>query len=158
MFNMIRRILTLLSLIGLLLSVGLWSANCCGVAYWRVSHAGLAPHPSRDHRVLCETLTISVYDRHLMVDFLDETCSEPWVASEWYVQEPLPQGSGTAPPWFERGATGTTRHIPLYLPVVLLAPYPMIRLLPVAYRRRKRRNLGLCLNCEDDVAGASLLS
>ena len=45
--------------------------------------------------------------------------------------------------------------VPLWLPT--LAFLTILWISPM-HRRRKRKKLGLCMNCEDDVAGASLLS
>jgi hypothetical protein len=59
--------------------------------------------------------------------------------------------------WVEVRLPGFELFVPLFVPLMLSLAYPAYSLLPNV-RRNRRKNLGLCVKCEDDVAGASLLS
>ncbi len=147
---MFRKTLTILSLIGLLLSVGLW-----GVSYWWSAYAG----PSNGvwlrtgwlmcHEVTQEWSDASVAERQEMM-------SGPWgggfdhfvAVGEhifawhdfrgfetywWYHQWPFPRIA-----------------FPLWIPALLSVFAFYVSYLPL-YRRRKRKKLGLRVKCGYDL-------
>ena len=132
---MIRKTLTILSLIGLLLSVGLWA-----VSYFTLHFRT----PVRG------TLLVGMLHR----GSIQLQCIGP--SRPWY-------GYRHAELWFEgfRGYTAWKPHVstakdylvlivPLWMPTLLFAALTWFTLLP-AHRRRKRKKLGLCVKCGYDL-------
>ena len=124
---MIRKTLTIFSLIGLLLSVGLW-----GVSYGNCGYGTGVE------------LWLLTYGRLIYFEFLHDPPEGFWwghitpSSSQW-----LP-GIGHA----ESGSLWFS--LPLWIPTLLFAAYPAYRLLPF-HRRRKRKKLGLCVKCGFDL-------
>ena len=126
---MIRKSLTILSLIGLLLSVGLWGVSydnygyTNGVEWWVLS-----------------------YGRLINFELLHDPPEGFLRGFSSLSSQPLPvighHESGSL--WFS---------LPLWIPTLLFAAYPAYRLLPF-HRRRKRKKLGLCVKCGYDLRGS----
>ena len=125
---MLRRTLTILSLIGLLLSVGAWGASYVFISHHAKSHL------------------ISVFEGRICYDHYSfESPSSEWhyggfdsFRTRWWIT--YYQFSG--------GVWGV--QIPLWLPAALFGVWPVWLLLPY-HRRRKRKKLGLCLKCGYDL-------
>ncbi len=130
---MVRKALTIFSLIGLLFSVGLW-----GVSYWNVSYysgsLGIAVVRGTIalHSVLCQTHK-----------------------GDWYVGgymgfynimwRPLMGYVNPTKPWQK------SLYMSLWVPTVAFAA-TLWACSPVTHhRRRKRKKLGLCLKCGYDL-------
>jgi len=129
---MIRKTLTILSLVGLVASVGLWGISCQTDSFYgepRKTVWGLA----------CGCF--------LIVE-----------RGEFDYVSMLPAASGYTywrPFYYEYTAQlHWVFGIPLYL-LVLLFACPSFFLLRRAYRRRKRRKLGLCADCGYDLRASS---
>ena len=134
---MIRKALTILSLLGLLLSAGLWGASYVNVIYG-------AAQPSMTVGLCFGTLSISI--------------------PRTTVRGPYYLGSrGLDTNWTGKiidASSGRTRirHffygdgviIPLWIPTLISSVLCLI-LHPPFYRRRKRKKLGLCLGCGYDL-------
>ena len=133
---MLRKTLTILSLIGLLLSVGLLAASVWGVGY---QCRPLNP---------TEVLSVDTFNGTVQLSYegLGIGTMLGWHSRGW---------RGIGPNWWRMPSWyvgGRMYHIliPLWLPIVLFAAYPAYRLLPF-HRRRKRKKLGLCLKCGYDL-------
>ncbi len=133
--NMIRKTLTTLSLIGLLLSVGAW-----GVSYFWVYYSPAKP-----------TITVSLCVGNVQV--VRGSTSQRGLYSLGY--------RGLATNWTGKiidhsSGTKRTRHlfyrngvlIPLWIPTLA---FGVLALSLPLHRRRKRKKLGLCLKCGYDL-------
>ena len=131
---MLRKTLTILSLIGLLLSVGLW-----GVSYFSVSYY------LNDSRWGCDEGALDWY-RH------GSLWAGAWTSDGWHYGVNY-MGRGWMPS-IHFGQFGM-RHVymPLWVPLLISGILPAYALLPV-HRRRKRKKLGLCLKCGYDLRGS----
>ncbi len=130
---MIRKTLTILSLIGLLLSVGLW-----GASYFR-------PILRTRH------LTIGVTSGRIGVvrySYGDKGRFDPILSWKHF--------RGLATRWgpdFEmpiKNVGNGSLFVPLWMPTLLFAGLSYTFVAPV-YRRRKRKKLGLCVKCGYDL-------
>ncbi len=159
---MIRKTLTILSLIGLLLSVGLWGASIiyalefvsearsygirltCGIVrVWQPSESFL--------RVPPDTPASAIVPGRIYVTMQTgkvDHCAAPGVS---VAKNGLPQ------PFlyeFWPGVEFRRRirilRIPLWMPCLVFAALPAYSLPPI-HRRRKRKRLGLCLKCGYDL-------
>ncbi len=130
---MLRKTLTILSLLGLLLSVGLW-----GASYYRAT---------------LNTVRYTLDLRHGMILVAHwQTGYGPrrtGVILRGY--DGLSTGSIVPFVWVE--STGVMAGIPLWIPTVLFATIFLWSFLPLR-RRRKRKKLGLCLKCGYDLRGS----
>ena len=133
---MIRKTLTILSLIGLLLSVGMLPASFWGVGY--------------QCRPLNPTEVLSVLTANGMVQLSYEGLGMGTMLG-WHAfgRRVIGPSWWRMPSWYVGGKMYRIL-IPLWLPIVLFAAYPAYRLLPF-HRRRKRKKLGLCLKCGYDL-------
>ena len=135
---MIRKTLTILSLIGLLLSVGLWATS-----YHGETHKKLSKTEGMDHFAVHGTLWLIM-----------------WTGGDRSGTDNA-FGYGTRRhayiPWFESQTVGRMQSsfliLPLYLPVFIFAILPLLAV-RLIHRRRKRMKLGLCLNCGYDLRGS----
>ena len=151
---MIRRTLTILSLIGLLLSAGLW-----GVSYLRVwiflggscslgARKGMmfvsrTPSPVGPFTIK-EEMMLSGYSHVMSIGGVLHVGAEGFqsFATAWW----MPSGSFLVQRWSGRGVV-----VPLWMPTVLFgALFASSRPLR-SRRRRKRKKLGLCLKCGYDL-------
>ena len=130
---MLRRTLTTLSLIGLLLSVGLW-----GVSYFSVSYF------LNDSRWGCDEGALDWYRQGSL-------WSGAWSDDGWHYGVNY-MGRGWMPS-IHFGHFGM-RHVymPLWVPLLMSGILPAYALLPI-HRRRKRKKLGLCLTCGYNLKG-----
>ncbi len=147
---MLRKTLTILSFIGLVLSVGLWGVSYVGVtAYrtelpWQLGVVALRGELS----IINIKLSQDAISRMGISDGFGWEYGAPVRAtpSEWN--------------WWPRFASNNPSFsymsIPLYLPVLLFGVWPLWLLLPFR-RRRKRRKLGLCMRCGYDLRGLTEL-
>ncbi len=155
---MLRKTLTILSLIGLLLSVGLWGVSYYGVIY------------SQD--MYSESTSILLLAGHMMVDW-HEFASESEFYALWGENEPPPGGfaygeiiralsdmmseSGLFtwfPNWHtstQAGGTITIAVLPLWIPSASFGGIFTFSYLRPHHRRRKRKKLGLCGKCGYDL-------
>jgi hypothetical protein len=132
---MLRKTLTILSLIGLLLSVGAWGASYFQVYYMGDNH-GLSlaygavrytfwprpiPYGPDDERAL-QLLNVRGPEGLRINGFIGFRTI--WI------------------PEFD--------VVPLWIPTVVFGAYPVYMILPL-HRRRKRKKLGLCLKCGYDL-------
>ena len=129
---MIRKTLIILSLLGLLLSVGLWGlsyGNCgyaSGIKYWMVSNG-----------VLIRFVPLQGQPPHWFWGGLNTSRFSPPVWSPHLLHNDFDQLLGfTLPLWIPTLVFG----ISLYLCRPLLS-----------HRRRKRKKLGLCVKCGYDL-------
>ena len=133
---MIRRTLTTLSLIGLLLSVGLW-----GVSYFSISY-------ERTLDGMWTRLELTGAKLYYMeADFSD---SDSTVGS-WSI-DGFSFKSGSPVPWMTFGPLGFwSVNMPLWIPTILFGSlFSYWYALPL-HRRRKGKKLGLCLKCGYDL-------
>ncbi|MCZ6655619.1 MAG: hypothetical protein O7D91_21635 [Planctomycetota bacterium] len=134
---MFRKTLTIFSLIGLLLSMGLWVAS-----YWNVA-VGIY-RPSSVAMVFAFRGTVGT-------EFGRQTNRDPRVV--WVVRG----FNGLATPaigqWFSHLHGFTAIQAPLYVPTLVFGAASAFLVLPW-YRRRKRRKLGLCPDCGYDLRGS----
>ena len=130
---MIRKTLTILSLIGLLLSVGLWGASYFNIWYFAVDPYSFWQLPRGEVRVTNGTVF----------------AEKPWSVDGF---------SGLATAWIpelEFGTQGLREKlyfrlsVPLWLTTVLFGALPLYHRLD--HRRRERKKLGLCVTCGYDL-------
>ncbi len=150
---MIRKTLTIISLLGLLLSVGLWGVSYYGIRYGLRDHsdfaliAGAVIFDQRYGTLDC--FPPSERDEAGWAAFLD--CFTPrwrndfWLRSHQTVWKPTVSRYG--------GPDEVTVCVPLWIPTAVFATFSMFTFVPV-YRRRKRKKLGLCLKCGYDLRGS----
>jgi len=149
---MIRKTLTILSLLGLLLSVGLLSLSVHGVS---------VTHTKDDHLCLCMA-------SNGCLDFYSCRTGNHNRPSTWDVATGAEAGtyriqpSGTPvrivhhwswwpfPRYFANRVGDWQLIVPLYLPAIAFSAYPACSLV-VVLRHRKRKKLGLCLKCGYDL-------
>jgi len=147
---MFRKTLTILSLLGLLLSVAAW-----GVSYWGPGHYSDTPQARRDLR-LCYGGLYYLYEPYP---------TSPDEPGAWFSGWPTPQG------WSCNGFNGWTRwlptvtprmpyrgwhyvHLPLWMPTAVFGLWFAFCRPLTSYRRRKRKKLGLCAKCGYDLRGS----
>ncbi len=146
---MFRKTLTILSLLSLVLSVGLW-----GASYFVL----ICVHPSlelRIHQGGVEATPLAQLER----------TSDGWKLTFKSGSETLRFGEdgkrwefigyfGMNTKWLPWYSSATRRvFIPLWLPILILSGLLFWSLLP-ALRRRKRKKLGLCVKCGYDLRGS----
>ena len=141
---MIRKTLTILSLIGLLLSVGLWGmGSCYSLAY------------------ISETYTVGVEDCAFVLSAyargsvrLDAIPADDfgwyWTKrrTAWF-RMTMPQFLDFRP----AGGVGALK-LPLWIPTLAFAIGSINFILIPLHRRRKRKKLGLCVKCGYDLRGS----
>ena len=130
---MLRKTLTIFSLIGLLLSVGAWGASLALETHFTLV-SGLERERDEWPRTVC---SIDAELSNGRISVL-ELCHADW----------LGEYAGCAELSFEYHA-----RIPLWIPTLLFAGLSYIPVAPV-YRRRKRKKLGLCIKCGYDLRGS----
>ena len=158
---MIRKSLTILSLIGLLLSVGLW-----GVSYWDLMYfrrtarpaVGFPPVPfpppfsvSPTGVLLSEGQPLYEYSGY----FLSHGGLGTWSYLGTKGRAPKPGWRRTRfswrTDWLPKSDGGIA--VPLWIPTVLFALILWFSSVPF-HRRRKRKRLGLCIKCGYDLRGS----
>ena len=158
---MIRKTLTILSLIGLLISVGLWGVSYYGVLYRR----GKVPANTSILLVagymevgwqefVSESEYYSFWSGHERPfgDFTHGEMIRPLsgLVSElaWFTWFPNWHSSTLA------GGTSTIVVLPLWIPSALFGGIFTFSYLVPLHRRNKRKKLGLCLKCGYDLRGS----
>ena len=152
---MIRKTLTILSLIGLLLSVAAWGVSYVGYFYGVIVDdyevlvwAGdcrfrRKPPPS-------PLMPPGMADAESIAYF---HAIEPPTLIEEHVNKLGSFGS-----WSISGGRvfrgGTSHSVPLWIPAVAFLVLALSCVGPPAYRRRKRKKLGLCIKCGYDLRGS----
>jgi len=145
---MLRKTLTILSLIGLLLSVGLWGVSWYGVTYKKMSKI-----EGTELFAIHGSLWVIVWTGTDLQYLL------PIIPRGWTFGN-VPNGMRVHGfiPWFENQVVptdyGTMQYsslvLPLYIPILILAILPLLAGRRI-HRRRKRMKLGLCLKCGYDL-------
>ncbi len=145
---MIRKTLTILSLIGLLFSVGLWAVSYFNLSYRsrpitvRLSQGGVSSEPGLDD-VLARVQALR------RAHGSDRTSHLPDGIVGWHLGGFEDLSTDWRPSMDSNGVI-----VPLWVPSVIFAVLSYFTgFLPLC-RRRKRRKLGLCLNCEYDLHGS----
>ena len=142
---MIRKTLTILSLIGLLLSAGACALSFCGMLIDRVSTTGSDTVILADGILLYSHNASSSRERSF-----DGVTWQGGPSVKGLVQVGFNSLSRWMP-WYDKPkATDSLLWLPLYLPVIVFALWPARLLFPF-HRRRKRKRLGLCLQCGYDL-------
>ncbi len=149
---MIRKTPLILSLIGLLLSVGLW-----GVSYWGVGFRSLLysrdqliennhAHITELDAILCRGVLkwrVTSFDVVLMSTESEESIAAKYPGWTRYTGKQIGSGKNLL-------RAGT--KLPLWIPALVFAVAPAWSL-SMPYRRRRRRKLGLCVTCSYDLRG-----
>ena len=126
---MIRKTLTIFSLLGLLLSVGLWVAGIV----------------DRMHVVSLHDAQVWIRPRGIWLTHGSSEADKLDLFS--MVSNPVLQGRL---PYYGSGRSCWCLYIPFWLLVLTCAAFPGHSMLLV-HRRRKRKKLGLCLKCGYDL-------
>ena len=143
---MIRKTLTILSLIGVLLSVGLWRLSYWCVAYFNQPVSILAFNG-------CVHLGIWHHDYDLAAlksEWNSSGFKSTFIGNNFILMRGF-QGWHTYSWWgeFVKRQRETSVAFALWIPTLICALLPAYALLPHR-RRRKRKKLGLCINCGAD--------
>ena len=129
---MLRKTLTILSILGLLLSVALWGASYWGF-FWR----------SHDH-----TIFFGTYEGAVQFALLEFPSSQE-MGTGWHRWGKLSTRTDWVPR-IEWRNSYTLLILPFWVIMILFSIAPVYVITPV-YRRRRRKNLGLCLKCGYDI-------
>lgn len=148
---MLRRALTFLSLVGLLLSVGLWGASYHGIEYGRKDLKGSDAHWewfTLWNGSLTYWGTSSVM---LGLTPLPDISSEEMHAHEWHFKDDVLIRGLARSAW-------QLHHFMKDLVIIPLGTASVAFAMPIGatwvicfHRRRKRKKLGLCLKCGYDL-------
>ncbi len=143
---MLRKTLTILSLSGLLLSVGLWGVSFNGLLVSKVSAT------REDNVFLADGILVHarLTSRHHRVAIPGSVVWHSGQPAKHFVRFGISAFGRWMPHYQEELALHATSWLPLYLPIILFALWPAWLLLPL-HRRRKRKKLGLCLKCGYDL-------
>ncbi len=150
---MLRKTLTILSLIGLLLSVGAW-----GVSYWGYFYGVFLDDYevlvwAGDCRFRHKPPPLSGWMPQVMAD-AESTVYFQAIQSPTLVEEHVKK-IGSFGSWTITGGRvfrcGTSHSVPLWIPSVAFFVLGISCVVPPAYRRRKRKKLGLCVKCGYDL-------
>ncbi len=168
---MIRKTLTILSLVGLLLSVGLWGVSCADVNYVLPSLRHMLGLKHGSVRVWwlrvpeCDNFRAEAYDLHQQMfpqPPPGSLCHSSVTSDGVPLTTPLiffsPGGASRGfccirMDWWPRyslGATMNEVHIPLCWSTAIFGAIGVYTYLPL-HRRRKREKLGLCVKCGYDL-------
>ncbi len=150
---MFRKTLTILSLIGLLLSAVLWGASYWGFGFRSLLYSrdelieSNYAHMNELEMILCRGVLewkVASFDVVLISAESEESIAAEYPGWTYYPgtqicsgQKPLQAGN----------------KLPLWVPALVFAVPPAWSLFP-PYRRRRRRKLGLCVTCGYDLRGS----
>ena len=143
---MLRKTLTIFALIGLLLSVGAWGASLVSVAIYRVALPWSLT-------VWVDNGALQFHNSKLAQDVIQKLGISNGITWEYGARLRTMSAMGRWYWWLgymSDNQTFSTTIIPLYLPVLLFGVWPAWLLLPFR-RRRKRKKLGLCVQCGYDL-------
>jgi hypothetical protein len=132
--NMLRRILLILSVVGLMGSLGLW-----GLSYWHVIY--MDPTNFEDYLWLSSG--------HLTIG----SCQAmSWIQDGWDIGVFSFSDWGFSLPayWFDSAPMGWGIMLPLWIPTLAFLLTGILMFLP----GRRRRRLGLCIGCGYDLRGS----
>lgn len=151
---MIRKTLTVLSLIGLLLSVGMWA----GVTEVFGMTETIGNHLCICKRGVLLTFTPTLPMRRHVSGFIEETRTPAdarlaWVMYQQKAVEVMNRYWESWSPSFRWNGQYRLGYLPFWIPTLCFAIYPAYLLTPL-HHRRKRRKLGLCLKCGYDLRGS----
>ena len=152
---MIRKTLTILSLVGLVVSVMLWGLSYYGLRYGPLGSSDWAFRNGAvvyNEYLASVTAQLSFRSEHQHYD----PYTSRWSRVGWFFQESPRSHTIWKPHWRQRAPGEHYWILPLWLPTSVFTLSTFCFLVPYN-RRHRRRKLGLCVKCEDDVAGASLL-
>ncbi len=154
----VRKTLTILSLIGLFLSVSLWGVSFYGIRISRHSRTisdvmslgdGILSYVHNPAPVGRERYPVSgLVGWQGGLDTKGSTRNSrrsrwlPWYEWYWYPRYPDPRKAG------QPAGYSVKIWLPLYLPVILFALWPAWILL---HHRHRSRRLGLCVKCGYDL-------
>ena len=150
---MLRKTLTILSLIGLLLSVGLWGVSYLNIAIVVFPHTLSATSGVLSYSHRMDEFDRPTYERDLAM------WRYSWlrVGDKFYLMSKNPPRHSTAW-WFPNdsvrwsGPVQTGVWLPIWMLVVVWGTIFLICRPPAHFlRRRKRKKLGLCLKCGYDL-------
>ena len=150
---MLRKPLTIFSLTGLLLSVGLWGIGHVGYLYWALGD-------DYEALVWAGTCRFRVRPPHVwqpggvMADAPSTVFCQaihPPMLMEQHIKQLGSRRLGGRLT-MTGGFPGMTTHsVPLWIPSVVFLVLGLSCMVPPAYRRRKRKKLGLCVKCGYDL-------
>ncbi len=154
--------LNTLSIIGVLLSMGLWGVSYYGVGITGSTDVIVAAYYGSVYVSQWSSgrLTGLVAEDKWEILYLDgstEIRSPMTPIGEWYYQKSdwLPDWTSSAPQPvgipFDPSSKNTIVSVPLYLTSLMFVLLPGYSSGYLIYRRRKRRKLGLCLKCGYDL-------
>ena len=143
---MIRKSVTILSLIGLLLSAGLWGASYISVLF------GWVALPS-DFGAWADRGSLQVHKTTLSQQVIQASGAADVIGFEFGPTLRTLTIGWQWRPQYRADYLGWSVYVPLYLPVLFFGTLLAFFMHPV-HRRRKRRKLGLCLNCGYDLRGS----
>ena len=138
---MLRRTLTILSLIGLLLSVGLW-----GVSYFHLSYTIRTPSILSTYAAVRGGLE---YSSDTPINSFGLDGRTRLLVGKWWKLRGLRDLETKWVPSIGEYYL----FIPLWIPSVLFSLVFAISCTPIL-RRRKRKKLGLCVKCSYDLRGS----
>ncbi len=133
---MLRKALTILSLIGLLLSVGLWGVGVFGVGYEEIT-SGV---DTRRKLLRIEDGVMQWTDQRIEYPLEPET--------DIYIGR---RGWRIGTPWIPQWHSRQQFLVPLYIPTLVFAAWPIHVLMGFLSHRRRRRKTGLCVSCGSDL-------
>ncbi len=138
---MIRKTLTILSLIGLLLSVGAWGVSCVGVHHERYSTNALRFE------------SVELVAGHIAVSSELVTwnpASMPHIRWAWG-EDMMALGATRWLPSMQWSARTKAILIPVWIPTMLFSLILVAGPIGLRRRRRERKKLGLCVKCGYDL-------
>ena len=151
---MLRKTLTILSLFGLLISVGAWGVSCYGLGVRSVQAGG----PESNFSDGIHTEFFLVNGRALCARSRGMFGSESTTDWGFGLQVRLYYDDYFGGGWWRPYLSASSPHgyrvlfVSLWVPCLVFAALPAYRISPI-YRRRKRKKLGLCLNCGYSLKG-----
>ncbi len=143
---MIRKAITILSLVGLLLSAGLWGASYISVALFWVA----LPY---DFGAWADRGSLQVHKTTLSRQAIQTLGAVDGISFQYGRRLRNLTIGWRWQPEYQADNSGWRFYVPLYLPVLFLGAWAAFLLHPV-HRRRKRRKLGLCVKCGYDLRGS----
>ena len=145
---MIRKTLTILSLIGLLLSVGMWAVSYMSVALFWVA----LPY---DHGAWADRGSLQVHKTTLPQQAIQTLGVVDGISFQYGRSLRNLTLGWRWQPQYQADNSRWSIYVPLYLPVLFFGAGLVFLLHPV-HRRRKRKKLGLCIKCGYDLRGSKV--